>query len=187
MLMRARTMRRVIMRCMIVSGVAIVRWRKRMEGVGIGAAFRIERRFDVDYPSAQSPDHRLDDVIATDAQPIGHDLSRQMTITEMPGHPDQTLRIAAANFGQRLRRGDHLDQSSVVEHECVAVAQGDRAFQVQQERKSARTRHRHSPPVTVVEIEHHAIGRCFGPVMLPANLGRAYHATMLTASLPCRR
>jgi hypothetical protein len=52
-----------------------------------------------------------------------------MTIAEMPGHPDQTLRIAA-NFSQRLGRGYHLDQSSVVEHQRVAIAQRDRAFQV---------------------------------------------------------
>ena len=55
-----------------------------------------------------------------------------MAVAEMPGDPNQMLRIVAANFGQRLRRRDHLDQPAIVEHQRVAAAQRDRVFQVEQ-------------------------------------------------------
>src|SRR5579871_5929801 len=76
----------------------------------IGAAFGIEGRLDLDHPRAQSFHHRLDHVIAPDAQALGHDLRRQMTIAEMPGHANQMLRIDAADFGQWFGCSDHFDQ-----------------------------------------------------------------------------
>src|SRR6202012_6300171 len=83
-----------------------------MTAAGIGTAFGIERRLDFDHAGAEPFDHRLDDVIAANAQTPWHDLRRQVTIAEMPGDPDQVMRIAATNLDQRLRRGDHLDQTS---------------------------------------------------------------------------
>jgi hypothetical protein len=47
-----------------------------LAGVFISPAFRIERCLDLDDPRAQSPHHVLDDVIAADAQALGHDLCR---------------------------------------------------------------------------------------------------------------
>ena len=43
---------------------------------GIGAAFGIERRLDLDDARAETPHHRLDHVIAPDPQALGHDLRR---------------------------------------------------------------------------------------------------------------
>ena len=59
-------------------------WRGR-----IGAAFGIERRLDLDHARAQPLHHRLDDVVAPDAQALRHDLGRQMAVAEMPGDPHQ--------------------------------------------------------------------------------------------------
>ena len=158
-----------------------------MAAAGIGAAFGIERRLDLDHARAEPLHHRLDDVIAPDPQALGHDLRRQMAVAEMPGDPDQMMRIGAADLEQRLRRRDHLDQPAVVEHQRVAAAQRDRVFQIEQEFEPARAGHRHPPPVPVVEIEHDGIGRRLAPAMLAANLRRADHAASLTASRPCRR
>ena len=72
---------RMIMMCMIVM---TMRMRMRF-GRGIGAAFRIERRLDLDDAGAETLHHLLDDVIAADAQRLRHDLHRQMAIAEMPG------------------------------------------------------------------------------------------------------
>jgi hypothetical protein len=80
----------------------------RMAAAGIGAAFGIERRFDLDHAGAEPFDHRLDDVIAPDTQALGRDLRRQMTVAEMPGDPNQMVRVGTPDFGQRLRRRDHL-------------------------------------------------------------------------------
>ena len=45
-----------------------------------------------------------------------------MPVAEMPGDPDQMLRIVAADLGQRLGRRDHLDQPAIFEHQRVATA-----------------------------------------------------------------
>ncbi len=105
----------------------------------------------------------------------------------MPGDPNQMLRIVAPDLDQRLRRRDHLDQPAIVEHQRVAAAQRHRVFQVEQEFEPARAGHRHPPPVAIVEAEHDGIGRRLDPAMVRANLDRADHAKMLTASRPCRR
>ena len=140
--------------------------------------FGIERRFDLDDARAQPPHHRLDDVIAADAQTFRHDLGRQMTIAEMPGDPHQMQRIGAADFEQRLGGGHHLDQPAILQHQRIAAAQRHRVFQIEQEREAARPRHRHPPPVPVVEIEHNGIGRRLRPAMLAQDLSRADHISV---------
>lgn len=145
---------------------------------GIGAAFRVERRFDLDDARAQSLHHRLDDVIAPDAQALPRYLGRQMPIAEMPGKANQMLRIAAADFHKRLRRRDDLDQPAILEHQRVTAAQRDRVFKIEQKFQPARTRHRHPPAVAVVEIEHDRIGRRLAPVMVASNLGGTDHGKM---------
>ena len=78
---------------MIVPGVSVLLMRMTMRRSGIGAAFGIERRLDLDDARAEPLHHRLDDVVAADAQPFRHDLRRQMAVAEMPGDPDQMMRI----------------------------------------------------------------------------------------------
>jgi len=94
----------------------------RMATAGIGAAFGIERRFDLDDSRPQPLHHRLDDVIASDPQGLGRNLRRQMTVAEMPGDPDQMERVGPSNFQQRLGCRHHLDQAAVLEHQRVAAA-----------------------------------------------------------------
>jgi len=141
----------------------------------IGPAFGIERRLDLDDARAKPLHHRLDDVIAANAQALRHDLGRQMAITEMPGDPDQMQRIGAADFDQRLGGGHHLDQPAVFEDQRIAAAQRDRVFEIEQELQPARPRHRHPPPVPVVEIKHDGIGCGLRPAMLAQDLSRADH------------
>ena len=162
--------RRVVVRRMVR--------RVRVAAFGIGAAFGIERRFDLDHARAQSLHHRLDDMVAPDPQAARGDLRRQMAVAEMPGDPDQMLRISAADLDQRLRRRDNLNQPGIVEHQRVAAAQRDGIFQVEQEFKPARARHRHPPPVPIVEIEHDRIGRRQAPVVLSENFGGADHRNL---------
>ncbi len=157
----------------------IVRVVVTMRRLGIGAAFRIERRFDLDHACAEPLHHPLDDMVATDAQSLGHNLRRQMAIAEMPGEPHQMLRIGGTNLQQRLRCCDDLDQATVFEHQCIAAAQGDGALQIQQELEPAGAGHCRPPPVTVVEIEHDSIGSGFAPVVLAQNACGSDHAENL--------
>jgi len=118
--------RRAILRGMIVTFRCM-----RVTGARIGAAFGIERRLDLDHPRAQPLDHRLDDVIAPDPQAPGNDLRRQMAVAEVPGDPNQVVRIGASDLDQRLRRRDNFDQPVIVEHQRIAAPQRDRVLQIQ--------------------------------------------------------
>lgn len=148
----------IVITVMMVVVVTVMVRGMIMRGLRIGAALGIERRLDLDDARAEPLHHRLDDVVAADAQALRHDLGRQMAVAEMPGDADQVQRIGTADFDQRLGGSYHLDQPSVFQHQRVTSAQGDGVFEVQQEFKPARAGHRHPPPVPVVEIEHDGIG-----------------------------
>ena len=83
-------------------------------GRDIGAAFGIERGFDLDHGGAEPPRHILDDMVAADAQAFLQKLGRQMTITQMPGDAHERRGVRAANFRQFFRRGDDFDDPPVV-------------------------------------------------------------------------
>jgi len=168
----------MIMRRMTV--IVIMRFVRRVRvTLGISAALGIERRFDLDHSRAQSFDHRFDDVVAPDSQCLSHDLRRQVTIAEMPAEPHQMLRIVTADLQKRLRRGHDLDQPAIVEHQRIAAAQCDRILEIEQEFQPTRARHRHPPPVAVVEIEHDCIGCRLAPAMVRLDLRCADHLRVL--------
>lgn len=184
MLVIAMRVMDVAMRRMIV--MPVIMTGGLMRG-GIGAAFGIERRLDGDDARAEAAQHLGDDVVAADAQRPGRDLHRQMAVAEMPGQPHQMHGIGAADFDQRLRRGDHLDQAAVFQHQRIAAAQRDGIFQIEQERQPARSRHRHAATMTVVEIEDDGIHRRLAPVVLAFDVSRADHFISLRVFRPDRR
>lgn len=158
----------VIVMGMIMTGVRLMRG-------GIGTAFGIERRLDLDDARAETLHHVLDDMIAANAQALCHDLRRQVAIAEMPGEPHQMAGICAAYLDQRLGRCDHLDTTAIFQHQGVAAAQGDGVFQIEQEFQSARPRHHHATTMTIVEVENDGVDGRFNPVVLANNGCRADH------------
>lgn len=109
-----------------------------------------------------------------------------MAVAEMPGDPDQMMRIAAADFRERLGSRDDLDEAAVLQHQGIAAAQRNGVFEIKQEFEPARPGHGHAPPVPVVEIEHDGVGCRFLEAMLSQDLGCADHRC-LRASEPWRR
>jgi hypothetical protein len=182
----------IVMVAMIVVVMPMIMMRMvivpmRMTGVGIGAAFGIERRLDLDHPCAEPLHHRLDDVIPADAQALGHDLRRQMPVAEMPRDADQMMRIVAADLQQWLGCGNHLDQPAILQHERIAAAKRDGVFQVEQEFEAAGAGHSHATAVPVVEIEHDGVRRRLDEAVLSADLCRPDHALYpVTESRPSR-
>jgi hypothetical protein len=164
------TMPVIVMRMIVVP--------MRMAGLGIGPAFGIERRLDLDHPRAKPLHHGFDDVIAADAQGFGHELRRQMAIAEVPGDADEMVRIVAADLEQRLGCRDHFDQPSVLQHQRIAAAQCNGILQVEQEFETSRPCHRHAAAVPIVEIEHDRIRRRFREAVLSLNLRRPDHAPL---------
>jgi len=150
----------VVMR-VIVAIVMVVPLRGR--AFDIGAAFRIERRFDLDDAGAQPARHILDHMIAANAQALLQQFRRQMPIAQMPRHPRQRRRIRAANFRQRLGRRDHFDDAPIFQRQPIAAAQHHRLRQIEQERQPAYAGHRDAPPMPLVVVEHDRVGRLAGP------------------------
>src|SRR3990167_3843942 len=99
----------------------------------IGAAFRVEGRHHVRHLGAEAGQHRLDDVIVADAEPIAHELGRQMTVAEMPREPEQLRAVDGRDLGEWLRRRIDLGDPAVLEEEAVAVTERRRLGQVEQE------------------------------------------------------
>ena len=67
-----------------------------VRGAGIGADFRVERRVEPGQLAAEPLDHRGDDMIGADAQPLAGDLQRQMPVAEMPGDAQQVGRVGGS-------------------------------------------------------------------------------------------
>jgi hypothetical protein len=175
MLIMHMTMSAVIVMAVIMMAVIVMRMSLRLMGSGIGAAFGIEWRLDLDHARAEPAHHLLDDMIATDAQAFGHDLRRQMAIAEMPGEPHEVSGIAATDLDQRLGCRHNFDAAAVFQHQRIAAAQGDGVFEVEQEFQSARPRHRHAAAMPIVEIENDGVDRGFDPVILADDGSRADH------------
>ena len=102
-------------------GVRVIVWRMRMgvmmavpmrfvDARRIGAALRIEWRFDLSDLNSEAAQHRLDDMVTPQSKPVRQDLNRQVPVAKVPGGARQLCGIGAANFGQRLGRGDDFNK-----------------------------------------------------------------------------
>lgn len=149
---------------------------------GISPPLRIERCLDVDDAGAEPFHHGLDHMVVADAQATPGDLRRQMPIAEMPCHPHQLRGVGGTDFEEMLRRGHHLHQPPVIEHQRVAPAQGDGLRQIEQKIKPTRARHPLAAAVAVIEIEHHGIGG-IGPAARRPDRGGADHRTTTSAGV----
>ena len=93
------------------------------------------------------------------------------------------MRIAGADFEQRLGRRDHLDQPAIVQQQRIAAAERNGVFQVEQEFQPAGAGHDRPPPMSIVKVEHDRVGRNFGKTVLPFDLRRPDHAQRLSVSV----
>jgi hypothetical protein len=120
----------------------------------IGPTLRIERRLDMHDLRAKASRHLLDDVIAADAQFLSGDLGWQMAIAKVPSETHQSACVAAAHFGQQLRRGQNLDELPIVQHQSIAAAQPSRFWQIEQKLKAAHALKHHTTAPAVIVTEH---------------------------------
>ena len=130
-----------------------------LAAMGVGAALGIEGRHDGGHGGAEMGDHLLDHVVAADTQAIAEELGRQMTIAEMPGNAQEPVTAGGGDLGQRLQRRLDGDDAAILELEPVAVAQGHRLGEVENEFQPARPGHCHAAAVALVVVEQHPVGR----------------------------
>lgn len=143
----------------------------------VGPAFGIERRLDGAHLAAEALDHRVDDVIAADAQAAAGDLHGEVPVAEVPGEAQQVLGVFGADLAQRFGRADNLHEPPVLQLHRVARAQGDRRRQIEQEGQAADGFHRDAAAMPVVEIEHDGIGGLALPVASGDDIGGAQHGS----------
>ena len=107
-----------------------------MTGAGIGADLRVERRVAPGDPTAKPLDHRGDDMVGPDAQPVLQRLQRQMAVADMPGDAQQVGRGLGGDLDQRLGGGTNPNIAAIVEFEPVAIAHMLRPRQIEQKRRA---------------------------------------------------
>jgi hypothetical protein len=142
----------------------IVAMMMRMHRLRIGPALGVESGLDSPYLPAEALHHRLDHVVAADAQLLPRDLNREMPVAEMPGKAQQMLRAFRADLGQRLARAHNFHHAPILELQRVARAQGDRLRQIEQEIQAAHAFHGEAAAMAIIEIEHHGIGGIAAPI-----------------------
>ena len=141
----------------------------------IGSAFGIERRLYRADLAAEALDHRVDDMIAANAEATVRDLHWQMAIAKVPGEAQQVLRVFGADLAQRFGSADDFDKPPVFKLHRIARAQSDRLRQIEQEGQAADGFHRNAAAMPVVEIEHDGIGGLALPVASGDDIGGAQH------------
>jgi hypothetical protein len=109
---------------------------------GVGAALRIEGRFDRRRLQAQMRDDGSKVGVVAQTQFLADDLEGNMAIAEMPSDARQLLRVGATHLDQRLGRGDDLDEPSVLQTQGVARAQRQSVAQSEFDRQTAHSDHR---------------------------------------------
>jgi hypothetical protein len=133
-----------------VTGIAVVVvMRRPAVRVRVGARLGLERRLDADDARTETRDHRLEDVVAPDADPVVQDLGRDVPVAEMPGDAAQEVHVPE-DLRHGLRARDDAHDAAFLEREPVAFPQGDRLGEVEQEGQAAGAAHRHAPAMAPV-------------------------------------
>ena len=125
----------------------------------VGAAFRLERPLDLDDLGAKPLQHLGDDMILPDPQPFRPDLGLQVPVAEVPGNAGLMQGIASAHFQQRFGFGDDVDEAAVLQRIGIAMTEGRRLGQIDQDLQAAHCRDHAAPPPAVLEGQDDAVDR----------------------------
>lgn len=140
------------------------------------AAFGIEGRIDRGSATAQSLDHVCNYMVVAYAQTITEKLSRQMTVTEMPGNPYEDSQLGCSYLDESLGRRPYQNDPAIVQDKPVTIAQCECTWKVEQERQAGLRSHCNPAPMARVEIENHGVDRHgFDPGSCRANFSAGEH------------
>ena len=104
-----------------------------------------------------------------------------MAVAKMPGDAGERSPVGGPDFRQRLGRRNHFDNSSILDAQTVAAAQHRGFGEVEQEFEPADAGHGYAPPMSLVKIEHHRIGRRTGPLTGGYHFVRTLHRRLSAA------
>src|SRR3569623_2331093 len=128
----------------------------------IGAVLGIEYRVDECERRAETAQHLLQHMIATDAQAVADDLHFGAPIANVPGEPRQRVRGGGGELDQRLRLAGDADDSAVLDDQRVAIAELRRPRQIEQVGGAVLADENDTAAMPVLRVEHDEIGRARG-------------------------
>jgi len=141
---------------MVVMSVAMMAMRF---GRLIGAAFWLERSIDDGDGGAKAAHHFFQHRIAGDADAVGKQLGRDVTVAEVPGEAGQMVRVAGDDLGHRLLSRHHRNGAAIVQRQAIAMLQARGFLEIQQKHHIALPAHRDPAAVATVMRQHHAVSR----------------------------
>ena len=175
-------MRRVapmVMALALSPGLAVV------SSGGVGAALGIERSLDRRDLGAEPLQHVFDHVVPSDADRVRQDLSGQVPIADMPSEAHEIAGSSASDFHQRLGGRDDLDETPILQQQRVAAPQHDGLREIQKERDALNAGHHGTPPVPIIEVQHHRVGSRLSPTTCRADACGSDHDGIFLAVLTC--
>jgi hypothetical protein len=122
------------------------------------SAFRVERTHDGRHatPLAAGQFRQRGLVLEVDA--VCGELGWHVPLPHVPGEPHEPERVFGTNLDQGLRRGPHLDETSILELHGVTVIQHGGSVELEQDLESAMAPHSHPATLTGVVIEPDRVG-----------------------------
>lgn len=123
------------------------------------ARLRIERSLDPRHRGAEARGHLLQNMIAADAEPVAGDLHVGVTVADVPRELNEFHRGTRADLEQRLGLSGHQHDPAIVEHDPIAITQGDRFVEIQQEWRTSLAAKRNAAAMPVARVEHDHVGR----------------------------
>lgn len=153
--MRVMVAMRVVVMGMIMVMAAIC-VRMAVAVAGIGSANGVKLRHDLLDIRAEAFEHRLDDVVAQDQNPVGFDRGGKVAIADVPGEFRDMERVAAAHHIERLVGGRYLDDAASFQQQFIAGRQHDRLREVNQDLAAVGQLDRASAQVAFVMLKNRA-------------------------------
>jgi hypothetical protein len=125
-------------------------------------------------------------VIEADANAVGKNLCRHMTIAEMPRDARKMMRVACSNFCDRLACCDHAHDTAILKFQSIAVVKLCCFRKIEQEHGVARATHGNAAAMAAVMRELDGVGFASAvPVTVRKNFGGADH-TQLSFVVPAK-
>jgi hypothetical protein len=142
----------------------------------VGAAFRIEWRFDARNLRAQFHHQLFQHMIPADTNAISEDLRRHVAIAEMPCNTRKVMRVARRDLRDRLAGRDHAHDAAVFELQPIAIVQHRGFGKIEQKNRILRAAHGDAAAVPAIMWQFDAVGfPCVVPMAGRQDFGGADH------------
>jgi hypothetical protein len=128
----------------------------------IGAALGLEGTRHGRHRASQATDHFGEHMIVFDIDCVRRDLSRCMTIADMPSGFQKPHWIFSFDFDQRLRCGFDENERAILELDRIAIIQGRGLFKIEQKRRALLARKRDASAMPPFMIKTHLINHFIG-------------------------